>query len=698
MAVMPGAFVVVPLGRRQMIGVVWDGAPGDLPEAKLKPVEAVLDAPPMTPVLRRFIEWVADYTLSPPGAVLRMAVSVPAALAPPKPVTAYVASSGVPDGVRLTPARRRVLDLLTDGPPRLADELAREAGCGVGVIKAMRDAGLVTPVTLPAPPVFHRPDPDRAGPALSTSQRAAAAALVASVNAAVYQATLLQGVTGSGKTEVYFEAIATALQADRQALILLPEIALTASWLDRFTARFGTAPALWHSDLTATQRRTTWRAVATGEARVVVGARSALFLPFGSLGLIVVDEEHEAAFKQDDGVHYHARDMAVLRAHLGDIPVVLASATPSLETVVNAEAGKYQRILLPERHGDAVLPRIEAIDLRDDAPPAQCWLSGALREAVGEALERGEQALLFLNRRGYAPLTLCDACGHRLECPNCSAWLVDHRLAGALQCHHCGFSMPRLKSCPACGAEDRMRPCGPGVERLAEEVEALWPDARLAMIASDTVRGPAAAAEFVRRMAEHEIDLLIGTQIIAKGHHFPNLTVVGVVDADLGLRGGDLRAAERTFQLLHQVAGRAGRAEKPGRVLLQTYDPGHPVIAALISGDADAFLAAEAEQRRAFAMPPFGRLAGIVVSGEDRARVEGVAASLARSAPRQPGFDVLGPAPAPLALLRGRHRQRFLVKAARGVRVQEILRGWMKRIEVPSSVRVTIDIDPYSFL
>jgi primosomal protein N' (replication factor Y) len=508
---------------------------------------------------------------------------------------------------------------------------------------------------------------------------------------------LLEGVTGSGKTEVYFEAVAEALARGRQALVLLPEIALSAQWLDRFAARFGVAPVAWHSDLTPARRRDVWRDVAQGRARVVVGARSALFLPFPDLGLIVVDEEHDASYKQEDGVAYHARDMAVVRAQLGKFPAVLASATPSLETLANVQAGRYRLLHLPARHGGAPLPEVGVIDLRRTPPARRSWLAPPLIEAVRQTLEAGEQALLFLNRRGYAPLTLCRACGHRLQCPNCTAWLVEHRQQGRLQCHHCGLVSILPHKCPSCGAEDQMVPCGPGVERVAEEATQRFPEARIALMASDTLTGPDAAARLVAQMARHEIDLLVGTQVVAKGHHFPMLTLVGVIDADLGLGGGDLRAGERTFQLLTQVAGRAGRAAHPGRVLLQTFQPEHPVIGALASGDAQRFYTTEANERRAAGMPPFGRLAALIVSGPDAARVDTTAAQLARQAPRGEGIEVLGPAPAPLAFLRGRHRRRLLLKTERRINLQDLLRPWLAAVKVPNAVRVQVDVDPYSF-
>jgi primosomal protein N' (replication factor Y) len=694
----PGDFVSVPLGRRTVVGVVWgDGDPAGIADGRLKDVAARLDSPPMPDALRELVDWVARYTLSPRGAVLRMAMSIPEAFEPAPLRVGYTIAAPLPE-IRMTAARARVLETIGRGPARGATDLAREAGVSVGVITGLAAAGALVRVALPADgAAVTGPDPGRPGPTLSPEQDAAAAALRESV-AHGFSVTLLDGVTGSGKTEVYFEAVAAALEAGRQVLVLLPEIALTGQWLTRFADRFGADPDVWHSDIARGVRRRCWRRVAQGKAGVVVGARSALFLPFPKLGLIVVDEEHDASYKQEDGVIYHARDMAVVRARIGEIPILLASATPALETVNNCELGRYRRLHLPARHGTAELPDVELIDMRRDPPARGRWLSGPLVQALGDTLDAGEQALLFLNRRGYAPLTLCRACGHRLQCPNCTAWLVEHRLTGQMQCHHCGYAAALPTLCPECGAEDRMAACGPGVERLAEEVSTLFPDRRLAVMTSDTVRGPAAAAAFVEAVANRDVDIIVGTQIVAKGHHFPMLTLVGVVDADLGLVGGDLRAAERTFQLLHQVAGRAGREDRPGRVLLQTYHPDHAVMQALADGARDRFLAAEAEMRRQGGWPPFGRLAALIVSGRDEGQVDTAAGALGRAAPHTGDIRVLGPAPAPLAMLRGRHRRRLLLKAARSVDVQAVLRRWLSQVRWPNGVRVQVDVDPYSFL
>jgi primosomal protein N' (replication factor Y) len=687
-----GDFVSVPLGRRIVKGVLWGEGTDDFDPAKLKPIAAKLDLPPMPEVSRRFIDWVAGYCMAPVGAVLRMAMSVPEALEPERALKAW--HIGDRSKGKLTETRARIFAALENGPPLATGDLARAATCSPGVIAEMARLGSLRAVALAPPPPFGRPDSERTGPRLSDAQSKAVEALT-SLEAGV---TLLNGVTGSGKTEVYFEAIAACLRAGKQALVLLPEIALGAQWLNRFTDRFGAPPAQWHSELTQAERRLTWRAVLDGEAKVVVGARSALFLPYRDLGLVIVDEEHESAFKQEDGVIYQARDMAVVRGHLAKIPVVLASATPSLESVVNVAQGRYRILHLPERHGAAALPAVSLIDLRLDRPERQQWLSPSLIRAVKETLADRGQALLFLNRRGYAPLTLCRECGHRLQCPSCTAWLVEHRYSARLQCHHCGFQSVMPPACPACGKTGSFAACGPGVERLAEEAALLFPEARRMIITSDTVGGPKMTTELIRMVTEREVDLIIGTQIIAKGHHFPHLTLVGVVDADLGLSGGDLRAAERTYQLLHQVAGRAGRAERPGRVLIQSYDPARPVMEALRDHDQARFLEIEEEDRRQAGMPPFGRLAALIVSGRDEAAVDHQVRMMAAAAPRAEGVSVLGPAPAALAMLRGRHRRRFLLKCRRDVAPQPLIRAWLRGLKWPGDLRLQIDIDPYSFL
>ncbi|HYE28457.1 MAG TPA: primosomal protein N' [Allosphingosinicella sp.] len=698
MAVTPGSIVLAPLGPRQLTGVVWEPdrleaeAVGD---NRLRPLLQAYDLPPIAEPLRRLIEWTADYYLAPLPSVLRMALASASALEGGRTVTEYRATGVVPD--RLTPQRAQALGRIGERQG-LVRELALAAGVSDGVIRGLVKAGAIEAVEVSVDDPFPLPDPDHDPPDLDLAQGAAAHLFVEAVRKAGFAPFLLDGVTGSGKTEAYFEAVAEALRRGRQTLVLLPEIALTEPFLRRFAARFGHEPVAWHSGLRQSQRRRAWRAIASGDARAVVGARSSLFLPYPELGLIVVDEAHETSFKQEEGVQYHARDVAVMRAKLEAIPIILASATPAIESRQMAEIGVYTEVKLPERYGAAELPEIEAIDLTADPPPRGRWLAPRLVRELEETLERGEQALLFLNRRGYAPLTLCRHCGHRFQCPNCTAWMVEHRLVHRLACHHCGHMMPPPNACPECGEEGSLVPVGPGVERIADEVAVLFPAARTAIVTSDTIWSPAKATEFVGRMEAGEIDIVVGTQLVTKGYHFPNLTLVGVVDADLGLQGGDLRAGERTFQQIAQVAGRAGRGEKPGRVLVQTHEPGAAVIEALVSGDSESFYAAETQARREAAMPPFGRLAGIVVSSEDAAEAAEAARLIGRAAPRVENLAVFGPAPAPLAMLRGRHRQRLLVHAARAVDMQEVIRDWLGKLSWPRGVRVTVDVDPYSFL
>lgn len=699
MAVEPGSIVVAPLGPRQLTGVAWEAermpSDAEVGDNRLRNLLAVADVPPLRAPLRRLIEWTADYYLAPPAAVVRMALSSNAALEGSRTATEYRATGHVPD--RLTPQRAQALERIGERQG-LIRELATIAEVSDGVIRGLVKAGAIEAVEVDIDSPFPVPDPDHAPPQLSDDQRAAADTLSAGVAAAAFAPTLLDGVTGSGKTEVYFEAVATALRASRQVLVLLPEIALTEPFLKRFHDRFGCEPVAWHSGLRSTQRRRAWRAIAAGEARVTVGARSALFLPYANLGLIVVDEAHETSFKQEDGVHYHARDVAVMRAKFERCPVILASATPAIETRHQVALGHYAEVKLPGRYGVAQLPTIEAIDLIAEPPERGRWISPRLVAAMGETLERGEQSLLFLNRRGYAPLTLCRTCGHRFQCPNCTAWMVEHRLTRRLACHHCGHVEPVPRLCPECQNEDTLVACGPGVERIADEVAALFPEARTAVVTSDTIWSPARAAEFVARMEEGAIDIVVGTQLVTKGYHFPNLTLVGVIDADLGLDGGDLRAAERTFQQIRQVSGRAGRGAKPGHVFIQTHSPKAAVMQALVTGDADAFYAAETEARRDADAPPFGRYAAIIVSSEDQPAALEIARAVGRSAPSVDGMEVYGPAPAPLAMLRGRHRYRLLVHARRALDVQDVIRDWLGALDWPAKVRVAVDVDPYSFL
>ena len=698
MAVGPGSVVAAPLGPRQIVGVVWDEErlpANPVPDAKLRPLIEVLPVPPLKPELRRLIEWTADYYCAPLSSVARMVIASGGALRGPATVTEYRLTGGMPE--RMTPQRERAMELL-EGEQATIRELAELAGVSDAVLRGLVNQGVLEPVVVDCDRPYPRGNPDHAQPELTVDQRAVADRLVEAVGAEMFAPFLLDGVTGSGKTETYFEPLAAALRMGRQVLVLLPEIALTEAFLRRFEDRFGAPPVVWHSSLKSTERRRAWRAIASGDAQVVVGARSALFLPYARLGLIVVDEAHEVSFKQDEGVRYNARDVAVMRGHFERIPVILASATPALESLQMAESGTYERLELPSRFGAAELPAIETLDLTEEPPERGRWLAPRLAEELAARLERGEQSLLFLNRRGYAPLTLCRNCGFRFQCPNCTAWLVEHRFSRRLACHHCGHETPPPATCPECGEPDCLVACGPGVERIADEVGEILPDARVAVATSDTLNSPEKAAEFVSQVEAGAIDVIVGTQLVTKGFHFPELTLVGVVDADLGLEGGDLRAAERTYQQIAQVAGRAGRGDKPGQVLIQTRHPGAAVIAALAAGDRDAFYAAETEARRHAGAPPFGRWAAIIVSSEDEAEAKEAARAIGGTRPDHPDIAILGPAPAPLSLLRGRYRYRLLINARRSAQVQDVIRQWLGALDFPRGVRVSVDVDPYSFV
>jgi primosomal protein N' (replication factor Y) len=693
----PGMHVIAPIGSRLVRGVVWSVAQGNPGAANLKAIEELLPGPPLPEISRLFVDWAAKYLVRPPGDILRMVARSPEALLPP-PTHIVLAPTGEKPA-KTSDARTRVLEEAAKEAVSAA-ELARRAETSSAVVKGLVDAGALTKLEVSEDPPFPNPSLARAGKALSDLQQAASAEVCAVVRAGGFHVSLLDGVTGSGKTEVYLEAAAEALalSPDAQVLVLLPEIALTQAVMGRFEARFGVTPVEWHSAIAHKARRRAWREVAAGRARLVVGARSALFLPFPNLKLIVIDEEHDPSYKQEEGVAYQARDLAVARAKLGECAVILASATPSLETLFNAQSGRYAHVKLPSRHGLAELPDIELIDLKLDPPEKGQWLSPKLIRGAAEALLRGEQSLFYMNRRGYAPLTLCRACGHRMKSPETESWLVEHKYSGRLVCHLTGFSMPKPKACPECLIPDSFVSIGPGVERIEEEVRAHFPKARIEIFSSDTTPNGDAVRTLVQRMEAGEIDILIGTQIVAKGHNFPLLTFVGVVDADLGLKGGDLRAGERTYQLVSQVAGRAGRHEKKGRALIQTYAPHEPVMQALAAQDRDAFFAAEVAEREAAGMPPYGRLAAIIVSAPTEQHANDAARLLGEKAPHVEGLDLWGPAPAPLSVIRGMHRRRFLIRANRGVDVSAFLAAWVGRVKLHSAVRVQIDVDPYSFL
>lgn len=703
-----GEMVRVPFGKEVVVGVVWKiGKSSSLDDNKIKFIMEKINLPPLSAELRKFIVFVAQYNMAFVGMVLKMVISVKGVFDDPKMTVLYELSGKTLAEAKLknSDARWRVMDFLKMGPFNRQD-IAAGAGVGQTVIKAMIDAGVLHPVLIEDKKEFEKPDGRYHKVNLTAEQEIAASQLSAEVGSG-FNVTLLDGVTGSGKTEVYFEAIAKALELGQQVLILVPEIGLTSQWLGRFERRFGVKPAKWHSALGNRERIDTWKAVIEGRAKVLVGARSALFLPYQNLGLIVIDESHDQSFKQEDAVNYQGRDMAVVRAKYEQIPVILSTATPDLETVVNVEEGKYDIVELKSRFADAVLPEIKVIDLKKDKPLKRAkpdgsgsepsWLAPTLAEALKENYDRGEQSMLFLNRRGYAPLVICRDCGHRIQCPNCTAWLTEHRKVNQLICHHCGFMRSIPHECPECHSEDGLTACGPGVERVAEEVKNRFPLARIKVLSSDFTTNFLEVSQVIQEMEEGKVDILVGTQILAKGHHFPELTLVGIVDADLGLMGSDLRASERTFQLLSQVAGRAGRGEKKGTVFLQTLYPENAVLQALVENNRSKFLELEKKSRRILKMPPYGKLASLIVSGPFQEETEKTAVWLGQTAPNNPHISTLGPAPAPIFMLRNKFRYRLLVKTAKNIRIQDVVKEWLKMVKVPNRVRVEVDIDPYSF-
>ena len=698
MRVEAGSFVYAPIGKQVKLGVVMGF--GEREPEGLKDVLEVKATPPLPAHMLAFIDWTARYGVSSPGMVLRQVVRSYKALEPSKTATHFRASGVVPP--RISAARKAVLE--RGGPwPARASVVAERAGVSAAIVRGLAKAGGLTAEERPVDAPFEAPDPEHEGMALTSDQEEAGRELATMVAGNDFAVALLDGVTGSGKTEVYFEAVAEALRPKDgedggQVLILVPEIALTQAGLARFEARFGAKPAAWHSTLGDAERRRTWREVARGRAKLVIGARSALYLPFPNLKLIVVDEEHDTSYKQEEGVIYNARDMAVVRAKLAGHAVVLASATPSLETLNNARTGRYHHVVLPERPGAVVLPEVGLVDLKEHVPEKGDFLSAPLIEAVNASLARGEQAMLFLNRRGYAPLIICKACGEKLKSPDTDSWLVEHRRTGRAVCHHTGFSMPMPRECPDCHEPDSLTSVGPGVERVAEEAARHFPTARIEVMSSDTTAGAGELAERMARMEDGEIDILVGTQMVVKGHNFPRLTFVGVVDGDMALAGGDPRAGERTYQTLVQVAGRAGRADKVGSALIQTHQPEHEALQALAQGDRETFIGVEMAMREMLALPPFGKLAGVIISGPDLKKVEALAKDFVAKAPRAEGVDILGPSEPPLAMLRGLHRRRILVQAGPRFNLSEYMRQWRSKMRVPGKYKLHIDIDPQSFM
>ena len=702
-----GQFVACRVMNRPYIGVVWGIGDSGLPAEKIKNVSDVYDARLSVADLQ-WIAKMSGWTLMTPGAVLRLIVNVPDAFLPPKMEQLY--GLNITDNVRMTAPRLAVADAFAsnDGDPMSASDIQNIAHVSASVVRTMIGQGLLTPreqrasvsAALRYDTIYH----DCGNIKLNAEQQLAADTIGATIDAGGFSVFLLDGITGSGKTQVYFDAAWRAYSRGASVLLMMPEIALTAQFMHRFAERFGAAPVVWHSNLTAARRRKIWRGVLRGEIRMVVGTRSALFLPWQNLGLIVVDEEHDTSYKQEDMGNYHARDMAVLRAKIAGFPVVLASATPAAETLQNVMSGKYKSLRLVSRFGGAQMPTIETIDLRENRPGQyqvsdvlhNGFLSIPLCNAISDTIASHRQVMLFINRRGFAPIVQCKKCGWVAGCPDCSVGMTYHRAVGKLLCHMCGRTAPMPTKCPDCGGDVSMR--GAGLEKIAEEVSARFPSARVALVSSDTISSRQALERLVTKMEKGEIDIVIGTQILAKGHHFPNLTLVGVVDADMGLFGTDFRAAEHTFQQLFQVAGRAGRGEFPGRVLLQTYQPDHPVLRAICACDRDAFMASDMASRRSAKMPPFGQLIAVIVECQREDALKKYCAALAAAVPNAPGVKIMGPIAAGVYQIRNWYRMRFLVIGGPTTLLQPVVAHWLRTVRAPANMRVKVDVNPQNFM
>lgn len=701
-----GDFVRVTVMNRQYVGVIIGNGDSNLDVSKIKPIIEVCNFGHLS---HSDIDWIykmSNWTLMAPGAVLRLILNVPDAFLPPKTEQLYRVNFD--SKVKMTDARQSVFDAFqsNDNDAMSVNDIINIAHVGNAVIKGMIKSGALVEsmVREKTNNDFVYEYFDTKNVVLNKEQQSAANILKTAINKNEFSVHLLDGITGSGKTQVYFDAVLNAYNNGKSVLLMMPEIALTAQFMDRFKQRFGNPPVVWHSNLTSARRRNIWQGVARGDIRIVVGTRSALFLPWQNLGLIVVDEEHDPSYKQEDMGNYHARDMAVLRAKIANFPVVLASATPSVETLHNVALGKYNRIRLMSRFGGATLPKIETIDMRTARPDVYKIndeeksgnLSPKLCDEIRNTLDEHKQVMLFINRRGFAPIVQCKKCGWVCECPDCSMSMNYHKHLNKMVCHMCGKMASVPRTCPKCGADVSMR--GAGLEKIEEEISVKFPNAKTALVSSDTIMSREALERLVHKMENGEIDIVIGTQILAKGHHFPNLTLVGVVDADMGLFGTDFRSGEHTFQQLFQVAGRAGRGEFPGRVLLQTYNPEHPVIRAICSGDRDEFMGNDMKSRRAAKMPPFGQLIAVIVEANKETTLKKYCDDLARVAPQLNGGKIMGPIAAQIYQIRNWYRMRFLVSGTANANLQPIVRDWLNKIKTPTNVRVKIDVNPMNFM
>ncbi len=700
-----GAFVECSVMNRKYIGVVYGIGDSNLPPEKIKNVSQIF------PEKLSFsdLEWIkkmSEWTLMPAGAVLRLILNISDAFTPPKLEPLYKYQNDVK--LRMTDTRQAVADAFAsnDNEAMSVQDIQNIARVSGAVVRSLIQKGALiqTDAREKEPKRFIHQYKDTGNIVLNQGQSDAANCIANAINANTFSVSLLDGITGSGKTQVYFDSTMRAYNKGKSVLLMMPEIALTAQFMTRFENRFGAPPVVWHSNLTSARRREIWRGVLSGEIRIVVGTRSALFLPWKNLGLIVVDEEHDGSYKQEDMGNYHARDMAVLRAKIANFPVILASATPAGETLQNANVGKYNHLRLTSRYGGAQLPQIQTIDLRANRPTEYTindttsagFLSDVMCNEIQQKLDNHQQVMLFINRRGFAPIVQCKKCGWNAQCPDCSVGMTYHKRIGKLLCHMCGRTAPMPIKCPDC--ENDVSTRGVGLEKIQEEVKARFPAARTALVSSDTIASSQSLERLVHQMETGEIDIIIGTQILAKGHHFPNLTLVGVVDADMGLFGTDFRAGEHTFQQLFQVAGRAGRGDIAGRVLLQTYQPDHPVLQAICANDRDSFMNQDLQGRQAAQMPPFGQLIAIIIEAQKESTLQKFCQDLANAAPTSPDAKIMGPITAQIYQVRNWYRMRFLVAGSARAQLQPFVAHWLKKIKTPSNLRIKIDVNPQNFM
>ena len=710
-----GQVVLVPFGKRKNVGIIVGEGTRAIPQEKLKRIEEIYEINPIPQPSIELIYFLANWYCAYKGLVLKMVLSPVEAITSTDYKKVYKSKFQDSDEIeeinkyKITSKRKLILDFLFKSKQAVFQEdLIDNTGVSKSILKDMTKKNLIVEELVKKQAYSNLKVPNynknkfEINKLLNSEQKNAVEKINVAIKKKKPDCFLLDGVPGSGKTETYFQTVKTCLDEGKQILILLPEISLTPDWEKRFHQSFSFAPLVWHSGITKTKKKQIWLSALNSSAGVIVGARSALMLPILNLGLIIVDEEHDPAFKQEEGVRYNARDMAIYKAIRSSVPIVLASATPSLETYHNMKIGKYIHLTLPKRATGAALPDIKLIDLKTNTPERGKWISSVLTNEIKSKLDNREQSLLFLNRRGYAPLTICNSCGNKIKCVNCETWLVEHRSQNTLVCHHCGYTKRISNTCDICGAEGQIKACGPGVERIEEEINQLFPEAKLTVLSSDTMKSQKTLVKTLEKIKNNKVDIIIGTQMIAKGHDFPDLKLVGIIDSDVGLSGGDLRASERSFQLLQQVSGRSGRhsidEQDKGVVFLQTYDNENPIIKAIAKNNRDDFFEKELSSRKNANMPPFGRLAAIILSSKYERKLDGFASELLRVAPLFKNVKIFGPAPAPLYFLRGKYRRRFLIKSDKTVNIQDVLLNWTNKIKTPHNVKLTIDIDPFSFM